>query len=127
MKALKKGRVPMKGSGADTTPSEPTASEGSSEPSAPPAKSQSNDSLPFPTVPVVAVLPITSPVIPRLEDIEDPEYGIDDYNDEERTKIMQAGKMSKFAISALLYDDVKTAILNLEKALALLKPMRQFE
>lgn len=113
----------MRGSGADTVqdgPSDPA-------PSAPLPSAPSNDSLPFPTVPLASVLPVKSPIIPRLEDIEDPEYGINEYNDEERTDIMQAGKLSKFAISALLYDDVKTAIINLEQALALLKPLRQFE
>ena len=38
------------------------------------------------------------------------------------TIITAATKHSKFAISALQYDDVTTAVDNLEKALALLKP-----
>ena len=36
-----------------------------------------------------------------------------------------ASKHSKFAISALQYEDIPTAIDNLEKALHLLKPLRR--
>ena len=37
--------------------------------------------------------------------------------------IQNAQKMAKFAISALQYDDVATAVENLEKALSLLRPL----
>ncbi|TPX34335.1 hypothetical protein SmJEL517_g02940 [Synchytrium microbalum] len=39
--------------------------------------------------------------------------------------IQNAQKMAKFAISALQYDDVNSAIENLEKALFLLKPLKK--
>ncbi|TPX49843.1 hypothetical protein SeLEV6574_g01236 [Synchytrium endobioticum] len=39
--------------------------------------------------------------------------------------IQNAQKMAKFAISALQYDDVTTAIDNLEKAVSMLKPLRK--
>ena len=38
-------------------------------------------------------------------------------------KLDQAQKYSRYAISALQYEDVKAAIDNLEKALAILKPL----
>ncbi|KAI9204570.1 Vta1 like-domain-containing protein [Polychytrium aggregatum] len=39
--------------------------------------------------------------------------------------ISNAQKLSKYAISALQYEDINTAIENLEKALAILRPMRK--
>lgn len=46
-----------------------------------------------------------------------------EFNEVNAKIILQAGKHAKFAQSALLYDDIKTAVENLEKALALLKPL----
>ncbi|KAH9273984.1 hypothetical protein BASA83_003619 [Batrachochytrium salamandrivorans] len=44
--------------------------------------------------------------------------------DEQASKVMaQAQRHSKFAISALQFEDVPTAIDNLQKALALLQPL----
>jgi vacuolar protein sorting-associated protein VTA1 len=93
-------------------------------PSAPPALPSQPS---FPTIPVQPVQQSSARVIPNLDDIEDPVDEDDSYNEEERKSIMQAGKFAKFAQSALLYDDVKTAMENLEKALQLLKPLRQIE
>ncbi|KAI9355957.1 Vta1 like-domain-containing protein [Zopfochytrium polystomum] len=46
-------------------------------------------------------------------------------NEPDPQVIAQATKFSKFAISALQYDDINTAIDNLEKAAALLRPYRK--
>ncbi|KAJ3085339.1 hypothetical protein HK102_000088 [Quaeritorhiza haematococci] len=45
----------------------------------------------------------------------------------DHTALTSAQKHSKFAISALQYDDIPTAIENLEKALALLQPFRNWK
>jgi hypothetical protein len=90
-----------------------------SVPSAPPANEK---------IPLVKVIRPTAPIpVPDLSEMDDEEEDDQAYNEEERLAILKAGKHAKFATSALLYDDVKTAISNLEQALELLKPLPQFE
>lgn len=124
MKALKEGRTPTRGSGTESAEhSLPPISQ--IEPLAPSLEQE--PSFPqIPSVPVVPPLPPTSPQVPDLALVDDPDE-MEDYNEDERLSIMQAGKFSKFAMSALLYDDVSTAELNLEKALALLRPLRRIK
>jgi vacuolar protein sorting-associated protein VTA1 len=75
--------------------------------------------------------PIITPVKNNIQALSQPAYSTVsttkevDYNEENAKVVVQAGKHAKYAQSALMYDDIKTAVDNLEKALALLKPLNQ--
>ncbi len=56
--------------------------------------------------------------ISQISDGEDDTFTFD-----QRKMIMEAAKLAKFAQSALLYDDITTALQNLEKAAQLLKQL----
>jgi len=45
------------------------------------------------------------------------------FDEKQAAIIQQAQKHSKYAVSALLYDDIDTAVQNLEAALSLLRPI----
>lgn len=129
IKAIKEGRTPTPGAPGDIQSQssslinidhpQPTNSHPE------PTTSVPTEEISFPGIPKTNPLP-TSPIIPDLSEIEDP---IDEetYNDEDRQKILAAGKHAKFAMSALLYDDIKTAMSNLELALEMLRPLKQYE
>jgi vacuolar protein sorting-associated protein VTA1 len=80
--------------------------------------------------PPVVNTPLSNPVIksvpaaPQLAQTAVPTKEVD-YNEENAKVLIQAGKHAKYAQSALMYDDIRTAVDNLEKALALLKPLNQ--
>ncbi|KAJ2999979.1 hypothetical protein HDV02_001236 [Globomyces sp. JEL0801] len=130
MKALKEGRIPVAGPPGNI-PDE-SASPSTITPSNAPAFPTTPTSIPPPD-PTAPVFQPTASFVPPAAIIPSNATGDDDdeydeeesYNDQERASIMQAGKHAKFAMSSLLYDDVKTAMENLEKALALLRPLKQ--
>ena len=113
---------------------EPVVADSKSEPIVIDQKTSSGDllfpttptKLPEPDIPRAKTTLPTKPIIPDLSLIQDSDDE-DAYNEQERRDILQAGKLSRFAQSALQYEDVKAAIDNLEKALNLLKPLRQFD
>lgn len=128
MKAIKQGRQPTPGppGGEPDIPVDKiidthTAAE---LPSVPRHESISNKPIPLyhPSAPTEPPN-LSNIVIDENEDLEDE----DGYSEEERKAILAAGKHAKFAMSALLYDDVRTAIENLEKGLALLRPLKQYD
>lgn len=115
MKALKEGRVPQPGPPikdevALSAPMTPDA-----EPTAPPievATHRKDDGQTPITKMAAGMLPEPA------EDDQGPVY------DEHLAKLVhQAQKHAKFAQSALVYEDIPTAIDNLEKALAILRPL----
>ncbi|KAJ3257456.1 Vacuolar protein sorting-associated protein vta1 [Boothiomyces macroporosus] len=146
MKALNEGRKPNPGPPGSEIPSAtqtspvvivppPNLNEaGPSVPPVVPPKVVASAPVNYSTLqipPEYAHLPVYQPpsTVPLPKDfssVPDEDYELeDDYTEEERKVILEAGKLSKFAMSALLYDDVKTAVDNLEKALGMLKPLKQ--
>lgn len=150
MKAIKEGRQPTPGPpggtemdhdmGVDTQeqneikPVNMNEEQNSTADNQPPT---GGDTVMFPTtptkvpeptagIPSAKILKSQKPVIPDLSTIEDSDDD-ETYNEQERRDILDASKLSRFAQSALQYDDVRTAIGNLEDALALLRPLRQFD
>lgn len=127
MKAIKEGRQPIPGpptgDAADsvTSPAVSAASE--------PVKS--TDAAVLPSAPAsikgIPVYQSTAPSAPinfnNLDSVEDDLEDEGGYTEDERKAIAAAGKHAKFAMSALLYDDVRTAVNNLEQALAKLRPL----
>lgn len=68
--------------------------------------------------PVTPVVPQPQPFTPRAESVSTPTAQTGDVNS---GAIQKAQKFCKYATSALNYDDVNTAIVNLQKALNLLQ------
>ena len=145
MNAIKRGEKPTPGPpvGDQTNSGGSSPILGNEQPSAGSQPKISNinpptgDSVSFPTTPTkVPILPTaipvakisqpTKPTIPDLSLIPDSDDD-ETYNEQERRDILHASKLARFSQSALQYDDVKTAIQNLEEALRLLKSVRQFD
>jgi Vta1 C-terminal domain len=122
MKAIKEGRQPTAGPpGGDLSESPVISPEGA------PAKPLETSNLSSAPASIKGI-PVYQPTAPSApinfnnldaadDDVED-EGG---YTEEERKAIAAAGKHAKFAMSALLYDDVRTAVINLEQALSKLR------
>ncbi|KAJ3359213.1 hypothetical protein HDU91_004982 [Kappamyces sp. JEL0680] len=136
LKAFKEGRIP--------TPGPPGGDAGAREnvdmPSAPPDPSPTTAA----SIAKTAVEPVSNPAAKPIPiynggaservNFDALGHGDDDdlddeggYSEADRKAIAAAGKHAKFAQSALLYDDVRTAIDNLELALAKLRPLKIIE
>lgn len=141
MKAFREGKQPTPGPpGGDdymnaVSPATGASTDPDDIPSAPPAKSTPSGSNHPSSLPGGKPIPVYKPPAPsgpinfsnlnfRDEDELDEDIG---YSEQDRKSISAAGKHAKFAMSALLYDDIRTAMNNLEQALALLKPIKIIE
>ena len=108
IKALKEGRVPVSGN--------PDGEEQSFAPPVPEAEQK-------PTFTVHEETHVVATVSAARSDNFEEEDHMQDYNEANVLIMQKASKHAKFAQSALIYEDVVTAIDNLEKALALLRPL----
>lgn len=136
MKAFKEGRVPQAGPpGGELDTGSPTivafspnanANAKADRPSEPTNVNTSSD--PHKKIPVYQPSAPSGPIDFTKLAVDDNEDEQDiGYSEHDRKAIQSAGKHAKFAMSALLYDDVRTAIQNLEQALAMLKPIKIIE
>ncbi|KAJ3411517.1 hypothetical protein HDV05_002078, partial [Chytridiales sp. JEL 0842] len=128
MKALKEGRIPDAGPPRNQQTQSDGGDSDVGSPQRPEVTSNIGSGMPSPvkTSPVPQ-MPQAPQVPPKIKN-EEPSTPIDDTpvtSEVDYNIIQSATKHSRFAISALQYDDVSTAIDNLEKALALLKPLRR--
>lgn len=136
MKAFKEGKQPVPGPpGGDESinASSPGGLSPAIAPTAPPtstSQSGNNSHGNEKSIPVYRPPASSGPVnlsnmnISDGEELDDEDVG---YSEVDRKSISAAGKHAKFAMSALLYDDIRTAIQNLEQALAILNPIKIIE
>lgn len=136
MKAFKEGRTPQPGPPGGENAESPTviAFSPGTAPSAPPSTDPSSNppqafSNSQKKIPVYQPTAPSGPIDFTKLNVEGEDGDEEDigYSEKDRKAIQSAGKHAKFAMSALLYDDVKTAIQNLEQALSMLKPIKIIE
>ena len=109
IKAIKEGRSPS----APATPATPSPAH--------PSPSQASPSqTPLAALPSQA--PLAQATIPLASAPQEDDQ-VAEVDEETLLALQKAQKHAKFAQSALLYEDITTAVDNLEKALAILKPL----
>eukprot|EP00842_Homolaphlyctis_polyrhiza_P006504 jgi/Hompol1/6855/HPOL_000365-RA len=109
-------------SGHPTLHDAPQGQFGLPPPVAPPIFAQP-PAFPQHSTPTAAFVPTMQPSAPSAPTVaHTPSYEQASFNEDLHKMLTQAQKHSKFAISAMQYEDIPTAVDNLQKALALLVP-----
>ena len=129
LKAIKEGRTPTPGLGEEEPPK--IEAQESHSPGAAPESSASTRSAELPPVQGLTVhdFPSVRRSAPKLTE-EQPEEdegpsAVEQMFQVNFKTVNDAQKYAKYAISSLQYDDIPAAVDNLEKALALLRPLNK--